>query len=545
MTRRRSGLIGATVVFAALTILVTWPQALFPVSRFANHHDAQFSIWRIAWIAHALVTSPGTLFDANIFHPAKTTLAYSDATLLEGLLGAPLFWARIPPTLVYNLLLFAGFVGSGLGMFVLARRLTGRVAPALVAGAVFVLLPYRIEHFMHLELQWAMFVPLTWWALHRLVDAPDVRRGATAGAMLALQTLACVYYGVFLAMTLAVFVPVLLLTTGSTNRRTFTSLAIAGGVALAVIVPFAWPYLTAARELGGRASEEVTRYSATPGNYLSSPYLNHLWGWTADRWGGPELRLFPGFVAMALALIGLSTAPRSRVVLYLVTLLAAVELSFGLNGVVYRAVFTHVDALQGFRATARFAVIASAALSVLAAFGASRLLDVVSSRRAALRQAVAAGVLLLGAAEAWNRPMPLTPAEPVTPPPVYQVLRKGLPGSVLELPLPAPDRLPGNDPQYQIWSLWHWRPLVNGYSGYYPRDYLMTLLRMNVFPGEGTIDRLRAHDVRYIIVHRAFYDQEDYTRLMLRMATRPDLKPWGSYKDTVGTADIFEVIAVD
>ncbi len=58
-----------------------------------------------AWIAHALVTSPLHLFDANIFYPAKDTLAYSDATLLEGLLAAPFLWMHVSPVLVYNVLL--------------------------------------------------------------------------------------------------------------------------------------------------------------------------------------------------------------------------------------------------------------------------------------------------------------------------------------------------------------------------------------------------------------------------------------------------------
>ncbi len=46
-------------------------------------------------------------------------------------------------------------------MFVLARHLIGAMAPALVAAAIFTMAPYRIEHFMHLELQWTMWMPLT------------------------------------------------------------------------------------------------------------------------------------------------------------------------------------------------------------------------------------------------------------------------------------------------------------------------------------------------------------------------------------------------
>ena len=116
--------------------------------------------------------------DANIFSPESGTLAYSDGTLLEGVLAAPLFWAGVTPILIYNLLLFAGFVSSGLAMFVLVRYLTRNANAALVAAAIFTLAPYRIEHFMHLELQWTAWMPLAFWAVHRAVDARTWRYGA-------------------------------------------------------------------------------------------------------------------------------------------------------------------------------------------------------------------------------------------------------------------------------------------------------------------------------------------------------------------------------
>lgn len=543
MTDRRAGLIGAAVVLTGLTLFVTWPQGLFLSSQLAAHHDALFSIWRISWIAHGLQVAPLHLFDANIFHPAQGTLAFSDATLLEGLVGAPLLWAGLPPTLVYNLLLLAGFVGSGVAMYVLSWHLTRQAGPALIAGAVFTVLPYRIEHFMHLELQWAMFIPLTWWALHRTVESSSVRWGAAAGLFLSLQMLACVYYGVFLGMTLLVFVPACV--AGLPVSRLRTLLAPSAAAALVVVVlvvPFALPYMGAARELGGRTATEVARYSATLSSYFATSSLNHLWGWT-DAWGASELRLFPGALALVLGVAGAVVRPGRTAIVYALVVVTAVELSFGLNGVVYRTLFTHLDAMQGFRATARFAVVASAALAVLCALGTAHLLRLAAAGR--VRTAAVAVLVLVIAAEGANQPMWLVAAQPTLPPDVYQVIRRAAPGAILELPLPDPEQLPGHDPEYQVWSLWHWRPLVNGYSGYYPRDYLMTMLRMNVFPREGTLERLRAHDVRYIIVHRAFYDQDEHAGLMMRMASSPELKPWGAYKDSVGTADIFELIPVD
>ncbi len=544
MSRRLSGLAGATLVVTALSVFVTWPQALLLSSHLAAHHDAYFSIWRIAWVAHALTTAPLTIFDANIFYPATATLAYSDATMLEGLIGAPLLWAGLPPTLVYNLLLLGGFVGSGMAMFVLARHLTARTGPSLIAAAIFTMLPYRIEHFMHLELQWAMFVPLTFWALHRAVESASWQWGALAGLFLWLQVLACVYYGVFLAMTLLAFVPVLVLVTA--RDRVVRLLPVIGAavlVAAVLTVPFALPYRSASAELGVRDMTDIARYSATPLNYLATSHLNRAWGWTSDRWGGSELRLFPGAVAVLLAAMGALWRPGRRGLLYGATAALAVELSFGLNGVVYPSLVEHLSALQGFRSLSRFAVIASCAVAMLAALGAERLQAAMGAGKG--KHLVMTALMGLMLVDYSNAGMGLTPADPVEPPDVYKVIRGAEPGVMLELPMPDLDHLPGWDPYYQAWSVWHWRPLINGYSGYYPRDYLMTAMRMNVFPEEGTIDRLRAHHVRYVIVHRAFYDQERYAALMLRMAVRPEFKPWGAYKDSVGTADIFELLPVD
>ena len=132
-TQRFTSLAAVALFAMAVTIVLTWPQALHP-EKVADHFDPYFSIWRLGHVAHALTRWPVALFDGNIFYPAKNTLAYSDAVLLEGIVAAPLFWARLSPSLIYNLTLLAGFVGSGIGMFVLARHLTGSVGPSLVAA---------------------------------------------------------------------------------------------------------------------------------------------------------------------------------------------------------------------------------------------------------------------------------------------------------------------------------------------------------------------------------------------------------------------------
>jgi hypothetical protein len=133
------------VGFSALVAAFTWPQVRH-LDSVPDLGDPLFSIWRISWINHQVPHNPVALFDANIFHPERLTFTYSDPVLVPGLMSAPLFWLGLHRVHIYNLLLLSAFVLSGLTMYLLSRALTGRRDAALVAGVVFTLYPYRLEH---------------------------------------------------------------------------------------------------------------------------------------------------------------------------------------------------------------------------------------------------------------------------------------------------------------------------------------------------------------------------------------------------------------
>jgi len=538
--RRLLPLLGAALFAGAVTIVLTWPNVLQP-HKVADHYDPYFSVWRLGHIAHALTRWPIALFDGNIFYPAKNTLAYSDAMLLEGLVAAPMLWAHISPSLAYNIVLLLGFIGSGVGMFVLARHLTGSVGAALVAPSVFTAMPYRIEHLMHLELQWAMFIPLSMWAVHRTMESGQWRHGLLVGLFLWLQFLSCVYYGVFLSLTLVLFVPLLLTFKGHVEFRRFAP-PLATGAALAALLtlPYGIPYAAASQTVGARPLDEITHYSALPISYLATSELNRFWGWTSELYGAPELRLFPGLIALVLALGALLHPRRRLVILYAVMAFVVVQLSFGMNGSLYRLLLGHISALQSFRSLARFGIFVGCALAILSALGVQAALARLpwgpGARRAFVVVAIAAMLL-----EYSNRRIPLSFAVDAKPAEVYQALKIASPGPIIEFPLPDADNLPGWDSYYEAWSVWHWRPLLNGYSGYYSRPYLETLHDLESFPDAASVQKLRELNVRYVIVHRGFYERNKYTALAIKVATTPGLSPWGVYRDPVGIADVIEV----
>ena len=182
-----------------------WPIAARPDARIGEHGDAYFSVWRLAWVAHQLKTSPLHLFDANIFYPEPRTLAYSDAMLLPATVLAPLSWAGARPLVVYNVFLLSTFVLNALAAYVLVYRLVGSYPAGLLAGVIFAFSPYRFEHFDHLEMQLSFWIPLAVLAWHRAVERQTTRDCLVVAAAISAQVLSCIYYGVFLITSLGVF----------------------------------------------------------------------------------------------------------------------------------------------------------------------------------------------------------------------------------------------------------------------------------------------------------------------------------------------------
>lgn len=540
--RRRHEIALATITSVGLTILVTWPQSAALATQFVSHIDSYFSAWRLMWIAHALRTDPRHLFDTNIFHPATGTLAYSDATLLQGLLATPFLWAGMSPVGVYNVVLLLGFVSSGVAMFVLARHVTGRAEPALVAAAVFTVAPYRTEHVMHLEMQWAMWIPLVLWALTRTIEERSWRFGALSGLFLWLQVLSCVYYGIFLAVTVLIFVPLLLIRARAGAVAATPPLVLAAAIATVLTLPYALPYVQNARALGDRPVSDLRELSATAINFVATPSTNLLWGWSADTWGTNERRLFPGVFALLLAAAAWLAGSRRDVWLYLALTLFGIEMSRGVNSWLYAFLYDNVQAFRGLRSPARSFIFGQCGIAVLAGLGVRALLVRMQAAEGSRRAWWIAGTAIAAVAiEGGNRPLRLESASAPNPAAhdVYRSMRSHGPGVVIELPTPALDALPGYDAMYAFWSAAHWFPLVNGYSGYYPRDYGETLRVMSDFPNQESIARLQRLDVRYIVVHRELLPRPQYAALLAAMTEEPRLKPIGELPSPLGQATLF------
>jgi hypothetical protein len=89
-------------------------------------------------------------------------------------------------------------------------------------------------------------------------------------------------------------------------------------------------------------------------------------------------------------------------------------------------------------------------------------------------------------------------------------------------------------------STFHWFPLVNGYSGVFPRSYLALLVKLQTFPDEPSIRQLRDRGVRYVIVHGADFRPEDWLHLHDRLAEL-GVKELGRFDGLAGPATLYEM----
>jgi hypothetical protein len=546
VTRREA--VAISVAALALTIYFTWPMALRPASvGRVEMGDGQFSIWNVAWVAHALTTPGAAVFDANIFHPHRSTLAYSEANLGAGLVAVPAYLITGNPYAAHNSVVLIGLTFSVIGMYLLARRLTGDPAAALVAAVVFAFCPFLFARTAHIQLMMTAPMPFALLAFHRFADRVSVPRAVVLGVAIAVQALFCAYYGILTGLLVGLGVLTFAVMRGLWREPRWWYLSLlAALVSLLIVLPFFLPYLTLQEETGfRRALADSNRYSADWRAYFASSAWAHRWMLPIiERW---KEVLFPGFTAVVLGGYGMFASLRQRgdnltasplerpvTVFYLLAFIVALWSSFGPPGGLYSVLYQTIPVFSLLRAPGRFGLAVTLALAVFAAAGVTLLLRRVSSRT---RPWAGAALVILAVAE-LSTTIRYLPARGVPRP--YKMLAVAERGPVAEFPfyyLPH-DRF--RQTLYMLGSTAHWQPLVNGYSDYIPRDVVQGGALLEGFPNPAGFEWLRERGTRYVVFHFGLYDGPSGAALRERIrANSSYLRP----KYVQGTVHLYEIVA--
>jgi hypothetical protein len=534
-----ASLVGAVALL--LTVIMTWPIAprILTAGR-SDSGDARYSIWNVAWVAHALVTDPLRVYDANIFHPHARTLAYSEPNIGAGALAVPFYWlGGKNPHFAHNAVQLLAFVFALAGMYALVTHLTGARAGAAVAAVSFAFCPFVYAHLTHIQLLMTAGLPIALLAMHRYVERPGYGRAAALGLVLAAQALSCGYYGVKAGLLVGFGMLFYAVSRGRWRHpRYWFGAAAAALVALALVAPFFLPYLDLQRETGfERSIDDARRWSANWRSYLVSAAWGH-------RWLLPHLRpwadvLYPGTAAVVLGLVALgglrrAAAPpagRDHLLFYASVVALAFWASFGPDAGLYQWLYDTIPVFSWLRAPVRFGVVCVLGLAVLGGFAVARW-------SAGTRRAVWVGALLvpLTLTDLWVGPLRLTDPRPVDP--AHAALSRLPKGAVAEFPFFHRREDFHRHTEFMLFSTAHWQPLLNGYSDNIPKDFRELAPQMARFPDARSFAALQARGARYLLVHMDYYGDG--------VEMKKNLEPFAPYLRPLHTRDpvwLYEIVA--
>ncbi len=538
--------LAVAILFAMLGAVATWPIATDPAHlsvQKLTDNDYRFNNFVIFWGAHALTTDPLNLHHTNMFYPERYTFAYSDILLSHSVLMLPVILLTNNQVLTYNLLLLLSMSIGGLGFYLLCRELTGNRVAALAGALIFIFNPIHFARHVQIQMFGDHWMPWFAWALLiwlRQAGGNDAGRdGGLAGNQWKWPAAVVAFFclnalsGAQPALFGAIIGAAMMLYWGVAGRlwgkRLFRrGILVMGRSCFVLLAPIFWPYAFVEKEMLGPRTlmDQLLHSSAAPADLFAAGSHLYRWidttfGWPSEILGRPARSyLFPGIVPLVLALFGLvgSGTVRGRgsrgrdQVFWLILLIFAFWLALGPPAGLY-LVIEKLPLLRLLRVPSRLILIASFALSVLAAFGVARLYESEKLSRRSISAPLLAGLALLFAIEASHSPMTVYPFVP-GPEPRHQFLAEQ-PGdfTVVEFPI---DPLNHTLSTRQIFnSVHHWKKLLVGYSGFQTEENIERLYRLNSsFPSDECLDELQELGVRYVFVLEARYGRRHLRRIL-------------------------------
>ncbi len=522
----------AAAVCAGLAIIHTWPLATAPGTWCRNDNgDAQLNEWILAWVAHQLPRSPAHLFDANIFYPARNTLAFSEPLIVPGIMGAPLHWLGASPVLAYNIVLLLGFTLTALAMFALVYEWTRDRSAALVAASIFAFNTHTLTRLTHVQGIHAWGLPLALLSTDRLIVTARLRDAVWLAVWMTAMAYTSGYLAVFgvvmIGVSLLARVPSWLPRAGAVSAR----FGLAAALTLVATLPLFLHYRRAAIEEGlVRSLSDVSMYSVQPRAYLASAGRMHFHTWSGEFFRTSIDYFFPGFVALILAAVAVAyvarrttasddmARARQRVLMLVAIAIAGFVLSLGTNTPIYGWLYGVFPPMQGLRAASRFGNLFLLGIAALAGLG----LSLLRQRRQAFRASIVGVALVIAVnAESFRAPFYYTRFAGI--PNIYAELADH-PGPVVLVEIPFyPPRTVFENATYVLNSTAHWRPIMNGYSGHTPALYRKYADAFGQFPSPGAILAMKQAGATHVMVHpaRLGLDRAAADNFMAQLATNP------------------------
>ncbi len=534
MIRRGAALAAIHGVFAIMT---TWPLARhfathIPLGREDTATVPLFNLWSLEWNLQRIQHFYANYWDAPIFWPTAGTFARSEAQPITGILFST-FRIVVGAAGGYNLVLLTFLTLNGVAGAVLARRLTATWPAAIATGIATQALPFVWSQLGVLQL--VCVFPMVF-ALERLIAYRSTQRlptllGASTWCIVCVGTSG--YYAIFLTIMLTIAVPVLLWRTVPWRKLARHGLA-AAFVVVAVAAPYFWSQQLQLDANDRWSIQTVTGLSAHPGDYIDQYADAATIPILRDDGNGNGIRESPGLYLTAFATIGGLAGWRMgqrRVVaaalgMAVVMFTASIGLHLSLfGGKPYRWLYDYAPGFDRLRSPFRYSVGVQIALIVLVALAATAAPIVLGNRHRPTAVILVYGLALLIVLEGvpFNAPLQRVPATEQLD--WVRYLKAAPPAAVAMVPFPASSSAASFESTAvsMLAALHHRNPIVNGYTGLFPRqpnEYDASAkdgglkIAMDEFPDRCGTEQLQRRGVRYVVVERSWYTQTRALRLL-------------------------------
>ena len=498
-------------VYLTLSLIMSLPVVLDISQNLGAKGDNILNAWILWRINENLITRPWDLFAGNIFYPYKMVMAYSETMLSGALMVLPAHILGASPVTQYNLLKILAFSLNGLGMYLLACRVTGSRMAGFIGGLIFAFALPRYN--LNLQMHCSHFIPFTFWALIRFSTSPSSKRAWALTVFTLLTMLSNAHYALYMVYALAFWVLFeMAWDLGQGWIKKIRLLIIPGLVCGLAALALFWPYLGKP----ARSMQEVYRYSNEAFDLLRPYYGSWLYSlWLkpsgANQWFFGVIPWLLGLCSIGALLIGRAgRAARYLAPALLLGLLAAWA-SLGPDAGLYGLMWDHLPGFRGVRGVNRIAMLSFFALSLLAAHGVSILLS--RNRKFGLPLTLIVCALIL--AEAVSIPsdrkffkLPINTGQNFA-----WLARRPEVKNILYLPMKYEEV----DITYE--SKCHGKRMVNGYSGYFPPLYNWFKKHQALFPDPAYVRALQAFEVDHVVL-----DQKLFKRKRAGVEKNPDLE---------------------
>jgi hypothetical protein len=414
------------------------------------------------------------------------------------------------PSFVFNIVLLVGFALTAWAGYTLAFSWTGDRAAGVLAGSMFAFNTHTLTRLAHIQGIHAWGLPLALLSADRILVHGRWRDAIWLAVWMAAMAYTSGYLIVFGAVMIAVVLLSRVPDWWPRPGRAIALFATSTVLAALAVLPVYLPYRRVAKLGLVRPIDTVAEFSASLKGYMAAAGRIHFSTWSSGFWANPVDAFFPTFVVIVLAVAAIVWVRRAdalarRRVLMLVAIAATgVILSLGTRTPIYGWLYQIFPPMQGLRAASRFGNLFLLGMAVLAGYGLAWLRPRLPATRTG---AIAVALVVLANVEALRAPLLYTRFTGI--PPIYSLLRDE-PGRVVlaEVPFYPPQGV-FESGTYVLNSTAHWRPLMNGYSGYTPGAYRKYAETFWYFPREHAIQAMRRAGVTHVMIHPGGFGNED------------------------------------